>query len=290
MRQFFENTRPGGQLLALMLVFLLLFIIVMGVFFVMAVFGVVHLDGLFSQAVTQILVFAGTAVLFAWLFNKNPMRYLGMNGADRLGVKLLASFFVLLFLLPMSDWLTCINDAMHLPQSMSALEIKMRDMGEMSQQLLKSFMMRDGVGALIVNLIVLALVPALCEELLFRGALQQVLMRCFGGRHHLAIFVTAMVFSLFHFDFFAFLPRFMLGIALGYLFFYSGSLYVNALAHFANNAIVVVLYYMANLGLIEMEKAESINSPWYLAVVCAAVAILIFWYAFVHKRNKNNAQ
>lgn len=281
MRQFFENTRPAGQLLALMFIFFILFIIVQGSLFVYILLSGSTPDMLLMQSVTQLLLFGGTAVVFAWMFYDRPLRHLGMAAAPKIGLKVQAAFFILVLLLPLSDWLTQVNDAFHLPQSLSALETTLREMGKTSQDLVEAFLMREGTGAFVGNLVALALIPALCEELLFRGALQQLMVRCFGGRHHWAIIATAAIFSLFHFELFAFLPRFMLGIALGYLFHYGGSLWVNATAHFANNALLVILYYLASKGIVDYETAESINSPWYLAVACAAVALLVFWFAFL---------
>lgn len=285
MKQFFENTRPGGQLLALMLIFVLFFIFANGALVIPFLVSKTLPDMLLMQAVSQLLMFGGTAVVFAWMFYGRPLHYLRMGGCDRLPVKVFVSFIILLLLLPLSDWLTRLNDAMHLPQSMSALETMLREMGERSQAMVEAFLMREGIGALVANLLVLALVPAICEELLFRGAMQQLMVRCLGGRHHWAIIITAAVFSLFHFELFAFLPRFMLGIALGYLFHYGGSLWVNATAHFANNAIVVVLYYLAQKGLVDIETAESINAPWYLAVAGLAVAAVLFWLVFLRSKS-----
>lgn len=285
MKQFFENTRPGGQLLALMLIFAILFIIVQGSLFVYILLSGSTPDMLLMQSVTQLLLFGGTAVVFAWMFYDRPLRHLGLKAVPKTGVRAVAAFFILLFLLPLSDWLTQVNDAFHLPQSMSALETMMREIGEQSQKQVEAFLMREGTGALVANLVALALIPALCEELLFRSALQQLMVRCFGGRHHWAIIATAAVFSLFHFELFAFLPRFMLGIALGYLFHYGGSLWVNATAHFANNAILVILYYMAQKGLVDIELVDSFGIPFYIALAGTAIAVVVFWLVFLKPKS-----
>ena len=275
--------------MALGLIFVLLFILAVGAFSVIAVFTGSAADDLFSQAVTQIVVFGGSALLFAWLFYEHPVQYLQLAPTKRLGVKMLAAFVVLLLLLPLSDWLTRANDAMHLPHSLSEAERVIRELSDKSQEIVEGFLLRKGTGVLLANIVVLALIPAVCEELLFRGALQQILCRCFKGRQHIAILLTAAIFSLFHFELFAFLPRFMLGIALGYLFYYGGSLWVNATAHFANNAIVVVLYHLAGKGIIDIEMAESINAPWYLAFGGLALAVVVFVFVFVNKGHKSGS-
>ena len=95
-----------------------------------------------------------------------------------------------------------------------------------------------------INLFIIALLPAICEEVCFRGALQRVLIHIFKSPWA-GIILTAILFSAFHMQFEGFLPRMFLGILLGLLFWYTGSLWVNMLAHFFINAVqvIVVLYY-----------------------------------------------
>ena len=284
MNQFFNNIKPGGQLLALVLIFVVLFIIAVGAMIIM-----ILVEGnpvsLGSQAVSQIVAFAGTALVFAWMFQESPLEYLKITGGHRVGKGMLGATLVLLCVIPLSDWLTTVNESWHFPQSMAWLEEQLRQNTEKSQALVESFLLRDVVGAFLSNLLVLAVLPAICEELLFRGALQQTLGRCLRNPH-VVIWLTAAIFSLFHGEVFAFLPRFMLGAALGYLFYYGGSLWINATAHFLNNAILVVLYYLANLGVIEIDMTESFNTPWYLALAGLVVAIL-FFRLFFCKKNDN---
>lgn len=283
MKQFFENTKPGGRLFALILIFVVCFIITAGVMMVPILVGG-NPASLWLQAVSQLLSFALPAIIFAYLFHEGTFSYLKMSTPVK-SRGIVGAAVVLLCLIPLSDWLATVNDAWHLPESMSALEAEMRRVGETSQQLLEDFLMRDGVGALVVNLFVMAVLPALCEELFFRGAIQQTLAECFRNRHA-AVWLTAAIFSLFHGEMFAFLPRFMLGVALGYLFLYGASLWVNATAHFVNNAIVVVVYYLANRGVVDLEFADSFSSPWYLAAMGLVLASVLFWLFFLRGREK----
>ena len=283
MKEFFKDTRPGGQLLALGFLFVLFFILSVGVGAVVLLFSSGVENQLVIQAVTQIVSFAAVALLFAYLFYDKPLRYLGLPAVDGMAGKLMASFLVLICLLPMSDWLSRVNDAWHLPQGLAALEEAMRSMGNRAQELIEAFLTRKGVWALVGNVVVFALVPAICEELFFRGALQQLFCKMIKNPH-VAIWFTAALFSLFHGEIFAFLPRFVLGAALGYLFYYGGSLWFNATAHFFNNALSILFYYLANVGAIDSRWAESINAPWYLAVIGMAMAVLIFVFAFVRRK------
>ena len=282
MKQFFENTRPWGQLVALVLLFVLFFILFTGLTLTLRLAGV-QADLLVLQAASQLVCFGLTAVVFAWMFYGQPMRYLRFGAEGRMGWRLLGAFLLLLCLLPFSDWTTQLNDGWHLPQRYAALEEQLRSMGEQSEALVEVFLLRDGAGALVANLLVLALVPALCEEMLFRGVLQQVLCRAIRNPH-VAIWLTAALFSLFHGEVFAFLPRFVLGLALGYVFYYGRSIWYGVLLHFANNATVVVLYRAAAHGWIAREAVESFNSPWPLALLSLLLSVALLYLFFVRHR------
>ena len=115
---------------------------------------------------------------------------------------------------------------------------------EKAEQLTKYFLRMDSLGDLSFNLLVLAIIPAIGEELLFRGYLQQTFAKWFG-KPHVAIIVTALLFSAIHMQFQGFLPRLALGVVLGYLFYWSGSLWLPIIAHFINNAIAISFTYPA---------------------------------------------
>ncbi|MBO4307116.1 MAG: CPBP family intramembrane metalloprotease [Bacteroidales bacterium] len=285
LNNFFEDTKPRGQLLALALIFVLFFILSVilsagtTLAFALMSDGVdVHLSLI---AVTQIVSFAGAALFFAFLFYEKPLRHLGLPIVDGMFVRLIVTCVIILCLLPMSDWLGRINDAWHLPQGLASFEESLRLLGEKSQEQVAAFLSQDSIGALMGNLIVMALVPAFCEELFFRGALQQLFCRM-TKNYHVAIWITAAVFSLFHGEIFAFLPRFVLGAALGYLFYYGGSLWYNVTAHFLNNAAAIILFYFAANGKVDMDVAEnSLNAPWYLAFIGLAIAVALLYVFFM---------
>lgn len=285
MNLFFKQTTPGGQLLALLLIFVVFFIIGTGISVVPVLFGY-DTTNLVSQALSQIVVFACSALFFSYLFHGSIAAPLQLAMPHSPARSFWGSFFVLVLVLPASDWLSMLNDSWHFPESLAALERVFRELSDTAQQLMEQFLLRGGIGDLLANLLVLALVPAVCEEIFFRGALQQTLTRCFGGRHHAAIIVTAAIFSLMHGDLFAFLPRFLLGILLGYLFFYGHSLWVNALAHFVNNTFVVILYFLAAHGIIDVEMAESLNLPFIVVLATAIACAALFWFFFLRRKKE----
>jgi membrane protease YdiL (CAAX protease family) len=100
---------------------------------------------------------------------------------------------------------------------------------------------------LAVNILIIAIIPALGEELLFRGVIQKELSK-WSGKVHLSIWITAFLFSAMHLQFLGFFPRFLIGGLLGYMFYWSGSIWLPILAHFVNNGVAVILYYMVAKG------------------------------------------
>ena len=108
--------------------------------------------------------------------------------------------------------------------------------------MIKSFLTMDHFGDLILVLFFVAVIPAIGEELLFRGTLQHKLQRIINP--HLAIIVISFFFAFIHLQFLSFLPRFLLGMMLGYLFYQSRNLYMPILAHFLHNSFAVLTVYM----------------------------------------------
>ena len=132
--------------MALGLIFVLFFILSTGFSVVTGfVSGGVGLK-MVTLVVTQLVSFAGTALFFAYLFYGNPLRHLGMPAVKGMAGKIVAASLILVCLLPMSDWLARLNDAWHLPQSLAALEEKMRSMGETTQAELEVYLGRTDIG------------------------------------------------------------------------------------------------------------------------------------------------
>ena len=133
------------------------------------------------------------------------------------------------------------------------------------------FLKMESLNDLIFNLLVLAIIPAIGEELFFRGYLQQTFVNYFN-RKDLAIIITAFLFSAVHMQFQGFLPRFVLGLILGYLFYCSGSLWLPIIAHFINNAMVVSFAYPT---LFQYPYFTKNTSTWYEAFLSFMVVALL---------------
>ena len=192
----------------------------------------------FQLAVQTLLMFFIPAwVVFRMMqrdkvvFDDSPCKTYWQTGKGAIFAMLLA-----LLLLPIVSFLGAWNASWPLPDW--AL------MMEQQAKLMTDFVLEDAsIKALVVNLIVCAALPAIAEEVFFRGVLQNVFERTLRNPHW-AILVSAAIFSFFHFQFAGFIPRMFLGILMGYLYYFSRSLWLPIIAHFTNNAVAVIAYSM----------------------------------------------
>jgi membrane protease YdiL (CAAX protease family) len=145
-----------------------------------------------------------------------------------------------------------INSMMDFPAGLSGVEAWMTEKEQEADLMIKSLIAAGSFGIMLLNLFTLALMPAIAEEFLFRGVFQRIFTRLFRSGH-LAIWLTAFIFSAIHLQFFGFLPRFVLGLVFGYLFFWSGTLWLPVTAHFVNNAFPVIFSYL--------QGSESLTIP-----------------------------
>ncbi len=156
---------------------------------------------------------------------------------------------------------------------------------ESATELIDILITSENFLAMIFNLFMIAVIPAIGEELIFRGVLQKILSDLFKSGH-LAVWSTALLFSAIHFQFFGFIPRFILGLVFGYLFLWGGTLWLPVISHFINNSIPVIGAYI--LGWEKMNTPSDI-SLWkqviYLPVpIVISIAILIYF------RNKSKKE
>jgi hypothetical protein len=142
-----------------------------------------------------------------------------------------------------------------------------------------------GIGDLMINISILAVIPSVAEELIFRGILQQILCRIFKSGH-IAICITAIFFSAVHLQFYGFLPRLILGLSFGYLFFWSGNLWIAVVAHFINNAIPVMMSHFIKWNDLSDKASDMVEKKVLIPLVPALLSIGILYYFWSEYRNK----
>lgn len=277
---FFKDTKPSGQLAGWCLLLLLGFVLSAGVSSLMPASQYytatdVRIE-LLMQGVGQLLMFFVPAVLFAVLFDGRPMSYLKVCTRWEKWMLGLCAMLLVLLLTPLCDRLTIWNRQL----SFGPLDAALRSLAAQSQSATERLLSLSTSGDLLLQLLVVALVPAICEEMFFRGCLQQLLCGWMESRH-LAVAVTAVVFALAHGDAFGFLPRLLLGLLLGYAFAYSGSIIVSICAHFFNNAVIVVLYFLYHREVFSVSPAEPLGMSWLWVAMCTVGAALVGYQYFV---------
>ncbi|MCE7044363.1 CPBP family intramembrane glutamic endopeptidase [Dyadobacter sp. CY312] len=176
------------------------------------------------------------------------------------------------------------NAAMTFPDSLSGLEIWMREKEDQLAMLTQFLTNYTGFGQLLIALFVVAWLPAWGEETLFRGIIQRKLMQNWGNVH-LAIWVSAAIFSAIHFQFYGFIPRMLLGAVFGYLYYWTGSLWIAVFAHFLNNGFVLVMMYLYNIKVLTINIEETKTMPWLIVVSSLVLTVLIL--ATMRKENDN---
>lgn len=132
----------------------------------------------------------------------------------------------------------------------------------------------------IVGFITIAIIPAIIEELLFRGVLQN-LFNYATKNPHIAIWISAIIFGTIHMQFYGVFPRILLGALFGYLYFWSGNLLIPMLAHFLNNGIGVTIYYLYQKGAMGITP-EQLDSAAPLPFVIGSALILSFLLFYFH--------
>lgn len=172
------------------------------------------------------------------------------------------------------------NAGMHLPDSLRGLEASWRKMEELNGAVTAAMTSGTSWWTLISGLLVMGIVTAIAEEAFFRGAMQRILLNA-GMRSWIAIWFTAVVFSLMHFQMFGFLPRVLLGAWFGYLFYWSRSLWVPIAAHALNNSLVVLFTWLSNRNLIspdfDMDGVSVSGIPWWSIASAACTALFIIF-------------
>jgi len=178
-----------------------------------------------------------------------------------------------------------INALLDLPEWLSGLEEWIMKMEDDSEQLMEKLMVVKTLPSLLLNIFMIAILPAIGEEVLFRGVLQKIFVRLFKSGHF-AVWLTAILFSALHLEFLGFLPRLVLGLVFGYLYLWSGKLWLPILAHFVNNAVPTIaasIYGYENV----MKTAET--EIWKQAFFLPIPVVIMFAILF-YIRNSNRQE
>lgn len=234
---------------------------------------------LLTSVIQNIVAFAAPAVFISYMVSRRPMRWLGIDVAAP-GGSYLGMILLFALAMPALNQIIFWNENMQLPASMADFETTIRKMEDTAADYSAILLSGTGIGSLLSGILVVGIITGICEELFFRAGLQRILSRSMSV--HAAVWVSALVFSLVHFQFYGFVPRVILGAFFGYLYAYTGSLWLNATAHALNNSLVVVTAWIANRSgeAIASEEwgvvADGFPWPTLLSVVAVIAVLFIF--------------
>lgn len=238
LKETFRNSGIFGKLLQLFFVSFFFGIAGMGI--AALLFGATTNinDQKSMQLILSLFSFLIPPVILGYMWYNKPMEAYSLNRKPSIKMVILAVLLIVA-LSPGINLLSYLNEQIGLPEFMKGIEQYFKDLEALAATLTEQMLKMNSTGDLLVNLFVMAVVPAFCEELYFRGTLQNIFSE--NRNKHAAIWIVAIIFSLIHFQMYGFIPRMILGALLGYLLVWSGSLWVPVIAHFTNNALAVLV-------------------------------------------------
>lgn len=235
----------------------------------------------FYQFINQIGVFIIPVFIYTFLVSNNSFRYLYIDKKPNT-VNLLVLSLVVFSVLPFLNFLGELNQSMSFPEALSGVENWMLDKEIQAKQLTETFLKTSSIRGLAFNLLIVALIPAIGEELLFRGLFLK-LFKSITRNTHWAVLISAFIFAAIHMQFYGFLPRFFLGLVLGYSFVITQNLWMPIFIHLVNNAASVIVYFLHYNGYLNvpMEDFGAAQSPVY---IIGSLLITVWLMVIVYRR------
>lgn len=226
-----------------------------------------------AQLAGSIISFIIPSLLFGYYSSPKSLPYIGVRKHPSL-ILLAAAILLLFTIQPFISWLGELNS--HI--KFGSLQKRLLEMEAMYNRALQVFLQMKNFGDLLINLFIMALLPAIGEELFFRGSLQQALLRL-SHKPWLAILISSVVFALLHGTFFKIIPIFTLGLMLGIVYNVTRNLWYTILIHFCNNAFAVLsIYYADSSETLKKFSNDSFSVPVYGALVSLIIGIGIIYF------------
>ena len=208
----------------------------------------------------------------------NIKSYFSVPFARETGMVILLTFC----LLPVNGFAGQLNSDLHFPEWLAGLEKWMIEKETEADGLFEMISAADTFQVMLLNLFIISVLPAFGEEMIFRGVFQRIFQKLFRN-DHVGIWVLALIFSAIHLQFFGFVPRFILGLVFGYLYYWSGTLWLPVLAHFVNNAIPTIGVYLQGW---EKASAQPDTELWVQMLILPAPVVIIV-LIMLYFRNKS---
>ncbi|NID12780.1 CPBP family intramembrane glutamic endopeptidase [Fibrivirga algicola] len=229
------------------------------------------------QTLSHVSTFLIPTLLYWFLIDRRQLADFNGQPAYRVAGWGLVIVLTVAFM-PVNGLIIEINQSLKLPESLAPLERWMRAKEDQMAELTKFLTTFRSVPQLIMAFITIAIIPAIGEEVLFRGVFQRKFI-VWTGSVHAGIWLAAALFSAIHLQFYGFVPRMLLGAMFGYLYVWSGNLWVPILAHFINNGftVLMIFLYQRRITSIDVDSTESVSlSTALLGTVVSVGALVLF--------------
>lgn len=233
--------------------------------------------------IQDIFLFALPAFLFAKIVSiRNDYFYFKKTSSINLWlIALLIAFAAM----PASDFFSQINEWIPISKHLQSI-FKAAEQQYNSQAI--AIIDVKSLGGFIISILIIALLPAIVEELIFRGSLQQVLLK-WTGKAFPTILITAIIFSAVHLSYYGFLPRVLLGVVLGYVYYFGKNIWLNMFVHFINNASVVTFLYISSRSKpIDPKMMDSASAPFYMQIIGILVLIAALYSFYKNAKHQTN--
>ncbi|WP_242926374.1 CPBP family intramembrane glutamic endopeptidase [Pontibacter vulgaris] len=255
---------------------------------IMELVKIVENPAAYPNGANAMLMFQGLVQFFSFVIaplyllrvsGYNINLYLNWKERPWLPLILLSGLLVLL-IMPANSVIIEWNATAKFPGFMKGLEEWARAKEDELAELTKLIADFGTLPRLLVGLLVIAVIPAIGEELVFRGVVQKQLHR-WTGNPHVAIWVAALIFAAIHVQFFGFVPRAVLGALFGYLYYWSGNIIVPIVAHFVNNGFSVLLLYLHQTKAVKFDVESTEAMPLYSIILSLVLSAAVLY--FLHK-------
>lgn len=241
---------------------------------------------LVASTIQNILVFCVPAFLLARFCSEKPLKWLKLD--SKINLKpILGVLIMYIISMPAMDWITSWNAGITFPESMSELEKILRNWEEQGTSAGQELVESQGFISLITGIIIVGVLTGFSEELFFRGGMQGILVRT-GLGAGISVWLTAILFSALHFQFFGFIPRLLMGVFFGYLLVWTNDIKISAFAHILNNSMVMIIgaVYGAEV-LTDFETSFYPDIPYlpFISLI-ASLVFLVFFRGYFFKNHK----
>lgn len=248
------------------------------------------LSMILGQGLGSFAGFVGTAWFYWRIIEKKQWKDLNFNPVPQLQVFGMVVLIELAFM-GFNGWLQEINQNIVFPESLKGLEAILKGMEDKLAEATKFFTNFTSFWQFLLAFLVIAVIAGIGEELVFRGLIMRKLF--LGTKNiHVAIWVAGFIFAAIHFQFYGILPRMMLGVVFGYLYYWTGNIWVPIFAHIFNNGLAITVMYLYNLKIIktDLEKMDDVPMSIVIFSFVATIGLMFLFKNYMEQKELNSQQ